>query len=369
MTTVAEPPTTAMTPIEHFAQANAEVQPGRQLEALRQSALAFREWFITTGTPDWIGSFDLVTLPYPTRFGLFRASLSPAPFLSLTNRLMVIRWHEPDGRSTTMLFEPSDVELGRRTPYFARLSQSTPDVFERLFAKPMGDVTMHLQRLGVDPADVDWITFDHLHTQDVRRWIGTTEPAPDISPGRPVSPVFPNAKLIVQRAELESLKALHPLQLPWYQPHAYNDLRPDSVLAIDGDVLLGPGVALLATPGHTIGNHTLVLNTETGVWAASENVIAAECLTPESSNIPGVRRWARNWSQEVILNANTIEDTARQYNSCVVEKTIVDRSRLDQRFLQFMPSSELTRNPLAPGTSPTFTHGGIFHGSLAPRAH
>ncbi len=357
-----------LVPIDAFAELHAEPQPGAQLQRVQGAARKFRQWFSGTGMPDWVGTFDLSTLPYPTKFGLWRAALSPTPFLTLTHRMLVVRWRDPDGRPRTLLFEPTDTELARRTPYFARLSASTPDIFERLFARPRGDVIGHLRRIGIDPASVDWITFDHLHTQDVRRWVGTAVPAPDISPGAPVRPLLPNARLIVQRAELESLRSLHPLQLPWYQPQAYTDLRSEGILAIDGDVLLGPGVALIATPGHTIGNHTLVLNTSTGIWASSENVIAAECLTPEHSRIPGVRRYAQNWAQEVILNANTLEDTASQYNSCVLEKTIVDKSRLDPRFVQFLPSSELTRNALSPGTSPTFAHLGVFHGTLTTRA-
>ena len=362
----AQGPAGQFSPISHFAAADRERQPGRQLELLRQAAPGFREWFRGTGMPDWIGTFDLVSLPYPTRFGLFRAALSPAPFLSLTHRLVIVRWREPDGRTRTLLFEPTDVELARRTPYFARLSESTPSVFEHAFSRPLGDVVTHLRSVGMEPGDVDWITFDHLHTQDVRRWIGTTEPAADLSPRSPVTALLPNAHLIVQHAELESLASLHPLQRPWYQPDAYTTLRPDSLTAIEGDVLIGPGVALLATPGHTIGNQTLVVNTETGIWASSENAIATECLTPEHSRIPGVRRYARTWEQEVILNANTLEETARQYNSCVLEKSIVDTSPADRRFLQFLPSSELTGSPFSPGTSPTFTHSGIFHGTLSP---
>ncbi len=364
MSTLTTAPVSAFTPIEHFAAVDAEVQPGRQLATVRAAAAEFRAWFPGTGTPDWVGTFDLSTLPYPTRFGLFRAALSPSPFVTLTHRLVVVRWREPDGRPRTLLFEPTDVELARRTPYFARLSERTPDVIERLLAQPRGDVLSHLRGLGMAPTDVDWITFDHLHTQDVRRWVGTTSPAADLSPRAPVEALLPNAKLIVQQAELDSLQALHPLQLPWYQPDTYTDLRSDALHPIQGGVLLGPGVALLATPGHTIGNHTLVLNTESGIWASSENVIATECLTPESSRIPGVARWAREWGEEVVLNANTLEDTARQYNSCVLEKSIVDRSRVDPRFAQFLPSSELTRSPISLGTSPTFTHNGIFHGSL-----
>jgi hypothetical protein len=352
--------------ISHFAAVARERQPGRQLDLIRQAAPGFREWFRTTGMPDWIGTFDLVSLPYPTRFGLFRAAISPAPYVSLTHRLVVVRWREPDGKPRVLLFEPTDVELARRTPYFARLSESTPAAFERAFARPLGDVLSHLRSVGIATGDVDWITFDHLHTQDVRRWVGTAEPAPDLSPTAAIPAALPRARLIVQRAELESLEALHPLQAPWYQASTFAALRQEALFPIDGDVLIGPGVALLATPGHTIGNQTLVVNTETGIWASSENVIAAECLTPEHSRIPGVRRYTRTWAQEIVLNANTLEDTARQYNSCVLEKSIVDVARADSRFLQFMPSSELTGTVLSPGTSPTFTHSGIFHGTLTP---
>jgi hypothetical protein len=65
-----------------------------------------------------------------------------------------------------------------------------------------------------------------------------------------------------------------------------------------------------------------------------------------------------------VLNANTIETTAEQYNSLILEKTLVDRAQSDPRFLQFFPSSELTAHRLAPGTKPTFTHSAIRHGRL-----
>jgi len=315
--------------------------PGARLAWLRERATAFRGEFASTGTPDSVTTCDLVTLPYPTRFGLFRATRAIAPFLSITNRMLVIRWRDTDGRPRVLLFEPSDVELGRNTPYFAELSRRTPRFIQSLLVKQHGSV------------------LEHLHTQDVRRWVGTTTPQDDL--GSVIAPAFPNAKLIVQRDELRSLACLHPLQRPWYQPDAYRAVPPDALLAVDGSRLLGPGVALVATPGHVAGNQTLVLNTSTGIWASSENAIAAECLTPEHSRMPGIARWAKAWQQEVILNANTIESTAEQYNSMVLEKTLVDRAQSDSRFLQFFPSSELTAAWTNPGTSPTFTHRAIQH--------
>ncbi len=355
--------------LDAFAAADAATTSGEQLRLIRAAAPRFRETFAATGKPDFVGTYDLVTLPYPTRYGLFRAGLSPLPFLAMTNRLIVVRWRDMvDGTRRTMLWEPSDVALGRNAPFYADLLRKTPPGFDRLAARLYGTVAAHVAALGIRPDEVDYLCFDHLHIQDVRRLLGTRGPAADLSPLAPVPALFPRARLIVQRRELAMLPDLHPLQRPWYQPATYDDLRPESLLVIEGDVLLGPGVALLATPGHTPGNHSLVLHTDTGIWASSENAVATECLTPEHSRIPGLRRWARSSGQELILNGNTIEATAAQYNSCIKEKLIVDRSRTDDRFLQFFPSAELTFTWLNPGAAPTFVHRRIAHGTVAAGA-
>lgn len=333
--------------------------PGARLRKVRAEGEAFRAELPTTGMPDSVVTCDLVTLPYPTRFGLFRASRSLAPFLSITNRMLVIRWTESDGTRRTLLFEPSDYEQGRYTPYFDRLGQRTPAAVERQIVTEHGRVLDHLARLGIDPADVDYLMFDHLHTQDLRRWVGTTAYQSDLG-AQPVA-AFPNAKVIVQRDELAAIADLHPLQQPWYQPTTYADVPAEAFLPIEGSVVLGPGVAVVKTPGHVFGNQSLVLNTSTGIWVSSENVIAAEALTPEHSKLPGLAAYARAWQHEVVLNANTIESTADQYNSIVLEKTLADRSQADPRFLQFFPSSELTAAWTNPGTKPTFAHRAITH--------
>ncbi|MFI2343012.1 hypothetical protein [Nocardia gamkensis] len=333
---------------------------GPALTWIRNRANDFRRDFASTGTPDSVHTCDLITLPYPTRFGLFRAAATLAPFLWIRNRMLVIRWHDTDGRRRTLLFEPSDHILGRNTPYFADLAAKLPNRLTVAMLPVHGTVEDHLQRLSITPDDVDFLMFDHLHTQDLRRWVGTTAPQPGFG-DTAIEPYFPNAKVIVQREELTAMAALHPLQVPWYQADTFTDLRPDAFAAIDGDVLLGPGVAVLKTPGHVFGNQSLVLNTSTGIWASSENAIAVEAIVPEHSSIPGLRRWSQRWSQEVVLNANTIETTAAQYNSLVLEKSIVDRSTRDSRFPQFFPSSELVAHWTSPGTTPTFSHHAIEH--------
>ncbi|MCS3778949.1 hypothetical protein [Tsukamurella ocularis] len=329
----------------------------------RDAATAFRADFLTSGTPDLVATKDLISLPYPTRYGLFRGSFVPTPFLSITNRMLIIRWTDSDGATRTLLFEPSDHELDSYTPYFAELERYTPSVARRLYVTEHNDVLTACREAGIAPEEVDYLAFDHLHTQDVRRWLGTTRPQADISPETPVPAAFPNARLLAQRVELDAMADLHPFQRPWYQPRTFVDLPPEKILALDGSVVLGPGVGLIATPGHAVGNQSLVLNTDTGIWAVSENAIATECLTPDASRIPGLARSARSWGHEVIINGNTLETTFEQYNSVVIEKTLVDRSQRDSRFLQFFPSSELTANVMNPGTSPTFTHRRITHRS------
>ncbi|WP_432187519.1 hypothetical protein [Streptomyces sp. Tue6028] len=339
--------------------------PGAQLRQIREQAMAFRKEFPTTGVPASVVTCDLVTLPYPTRFGLFRASRSIAPFLSITNRMLVIRWVDSAHRQQTLLFEPSDHEHGRYTPYFDNLSRRTPGFIERRVVIEHGTVLGHLKQLGIAPEEVDYLLFDHLHTQDLRRWVGTTAPQRDLRTQPQAA--FPNAKVIVQRDELAGMAELHPLQKPWYQPATYRAVPAEAFLPIDGSVVLGPGVAVVKTPGHVFGNQSLVLNTSTGIWVSSENVIAAEALTPQHSKLPGLAKWSRQWQQEIVLNANTIESTADQYNSVIFEKLLADRSQSDSRFLQFFPSSELTGMWTNPGTRPTFTHHHITHHAREPQ--
>jgi hypothetical protein len=342
--------------------------PGAELAAFVEATPDLKRDLVASGRPSGVATCDLVTLPYPTEFGLWRAARSPAPFLWITNRMLVVQWEEDDPasdppatRRRTLLWEPSDHERGDRTPYFARLEARNP-LPSRLFATVHGTVLGHLRSLGIDPADVDYLAFDHLHTQDVRRLLGTTRPAPDLgSPEGPLEGWFPNATLLVHRREWETLRHLHPLQAPWYQPETYADLPADRLALLDEDVLLGPGVALIATPGHTAGNVSLALHTDGGVWTSSENGVAAESWAPRASRIPGVRAFAVEWAQEVVLNANTLEFASWQYDSMIVERLLADASP-DAPFPQCFPSSELTPHRLAPGVRPTHVHGSIAHG-------
>src|SRR5690606_7673667 len=113
----------------------------------------------------------------------------------------------------------------------------------------------------------------------IRPWLGTQE-----TPG-----YFPNAKLLVMRQEWESTRALLPTQAQWYCPGGIDGIPEDRIEFLDGDTQIGPGVALIHSPGHTEGNHSIVVRTTEGIYVTSENGVSVDSYSPLSSGIPGLR--------------------------------------------------------------------------------
>jgi hypothetical protein len=258
------------------------------------------------------------------------------------------------GRTITILVNPSDAERSAKAPYFARLEQRFGSLATRLLSKFHTTIGAALDRWGITPDLVDYVTFDHLHVQDVR---GLLAPGPD---GRAF---LPNARLLAQRAELDTLIALHPLQVEWYIPQCLEGIPADRIVALDGDYAIGSGFAIVRTPGHTMGNHSLVVVTDRGAWTISENGICVDAYAPGSSSIRGVARHARELGVEVILNANTREGSLDQYTSMVLEKTLADAVPDRPELPQHFSSSELVAHPLAIGLAPSYTHEAIAFGT------
>jgi glyoxylase-like metal-dependent hydrolase (beta-lactamase superfamily II) len=367
MTTTTMPAT--FTPIgDRLPLPSLDETPAAALRRIREQAPEFREWFRETGVLTGVATRGLVTLPYPRQFALWEACTARTKYVWMTNRMFVVRWEE-GGRTRTLVAEPSDYDLGIDTPYLRhaidRLPMSEERALKLLFVRHPR-VTEHLAALGIRPEDVDYLVFDHLHTQDIRRLVGTTTPQPDLGYANgPVPATFPNAKLIVQRVELDHVRDAHPFQARFHQPWTYADIDESKLLVIDGSVLVAPGLALLRTPGHTLGNQTIVMNApERGVMTSSENGVAVECYAPRHSTLPGVAKFAKRWDYEVILNFNTPEWASWQYNSMVAESLIADPIP-GTPFRNVVPSSELARHRLAPRITPTYAHGDLTLGRVA----
>jgi hypothetical protein len=265
-----------------------------------------------------------------------------------------------NGALKSLLFNPTDLEAAAATPYFARLRRYVPRKLEGLVASRFDPLEAQIGALGLAPEDLDYVAFDHFHTQDLRSLLGTTDGGQRSR--------FPNATLLAPKAEWDDWDDLHPMQRAWFVEDGKKGVDTARVAFTDGDLALGDGVLLLRTPGHTRGNQTLFLNTDSGVWGISECGTSADNWSPLESKIPGLAAVCRAQDLDVILNANTPELAADQYTSMVLERTMVDRVRRAPGFVQMFPSSEVTPSLLAPGLKPTILHRAITSGEVAPAA-
>jgi hypothetical protein len=331
---------------------------GARLDAVRRAGRKLRERILAAGAARCVRTVDLATFPYPTRYGLQGVASSPAPYLFMRNRMQLVQV-AAGSRTVSILVNPTDPERSAAAPYFARLTERYGETASRLLSTFHTTIPDALAAWGVAPDAIDYVTFDHLHVQDVR---GLLAPGPG---GRAF---LPNAKLLVQRPELDTLAQLHPLQVEWYIPDCLTGVPADRIVALDGDFSIGGGFAIVRTPGHTGGNHSLVIVTGSGAWTISENGICVDAYAPGVSRIRGIARHSREAGVEVILNANTREGSLDQYTSMVLEKTLADSVPERPELPQHFSSSELVPHVLAPGLAPTHTHGAITHGEIAARS-
>ena len=264
------------------------------------------------------------------------------------------------GALKTLLFNPTDIEGSRATPFFARMLEGMPKFAEELVAPKYPSLEAQLESHGVRAADIDYVAFDHFHTQDLRRLLGTTDGAHRAR--------FPNARLLAPRNEWDDWDRLHPMQRAWFVADGKRSVDESRVVLTDGDHRLGDGVALVRTPGHTSGNQTLFVATEKGVWGCAENGTCADNYAPLDSKIPGLRRHACMYDVDLLMNMNTPEYGADQYNSMTLERTVVDRVPHAPAFVQMFCSSEVTPSALAPGLSPTIVFGALSSGNVIAKS-
>ena len=307
-------------------------------------------------------SADMVRVPYPTWYaysGVYTQSTYKFPYLHILNRIFIIQYHDFLGELKTLLFSPSDIEADRETPFFKRLTEKMPNwsPLESVVAPIIRDVAGALAEVGLSPEDVDYISYDHLHTQDIRRWLGTKDKAA----------YFPNAKILIHKQEWQSTGALLPVQADWYCPNGIEGVDPDKVIQFTGSIQLGEGVALVHTPGHTEGNHSLVARVPDGIRVTSENGVGADAYAPMNSKVNAIRRYAKDTGIEVILNGNTLEGSNEQYISMVIEKTIAGPSK-NPDFPNCASSSEATPYWLIPGHKVSHLIGEAKFGSLQKKS-
>lgn len=145
-----------------------------------------------------------------------------------------------------------------------------------------GRLPESLAAAGIDRADVDSVVLTHLHTDHVG-WAVVTEEAVTTSGDGPSvdrSPFFPNAEYVLQRAEADAVDALNPgLRAALLEPlQAAGQLR-----LLDGDAPLRDGARVVATPGHTPGHQSVLVDSgrESALVTGDLLVHAVQLLYPD----------------------------------------------------------------------------------------
>lgn len=341
---------------------------GDRLKAVRAAATAYKKRFVQQGQVRAVKSVDVAGAPYPVSYGFDNAVSVPSlPLVTMINRMVVVQYDDWQARVRTLVFEPTVPAGSAEAPFYNNLQKLMNKIPFGAFAgkailKYFNEPDVALAKVGLQPGDVDFCTFDHLHVQDPRMILGSTEIIANET--QPRRALFGDAKMLTHRRELATLENLHPMQWAWYVNNGLRGVDRDKFVLFDGDIELGSGIALLWTPGHTDGNHSLVINTPDGVWVSSENGIALDNWQPELSRIPGVRRYHEQFGREICPNANTLEDPLDQYDSMIKEKIMADTCTDDPRWLQILPSTELAPWKRFWPVVPTYCHGGIEYGRI-----
>ncbi len=332
---------------------------GARLRAARLQGERLRHTFASGPRVVSVRTLPLTTFVYPTRYAFGGFAFSPVPFVTMTHRCTLVQFMQ-EGALKNLLFNPTDIAAARTAPFFARLVEQFGETFTKLLAKSFDRLEDQLGKVGILPADIDYVAFDHFHVQDLRPLLGTRDGA--------YTTRFPNAVLLAVKNEWDDWDDLHPYQRAWFVHDGKQGVKEEQVCLGTGDYMLGDGVMLLRTPGHTSGNQTLFLNTEQGVWGISENGTSTDNWSPLDSKIAGLAFTCKKQDLDIVVNSNTPEGGADQYTSMVLERTIVDRVKRAPAFVQMFPSSEVTPALTAVGLTPTVVHGELRFGDVSRAA-
>jgi N-acyl homoserine lactone hydrolase len=154
------------------------------------------------------------------------------------------------GASKQILVDSGPCDPDFAEKYHAKLKQNQDELLNN-----------RLNRVGVNPKDIDLVILTHLHWDHCYNL-----------------ELFKNARFLVQKKELHYAVSPLPLHKPAFEAQVEGVIPPwvkiyDRLITIDGDLALEPELEIVLLPGHTPGLQGLVVKTEFGRF-----LIASDCL-------------------------------------------------------------------------------------------
>jgi N-acyl homoserine lactone hydrolase len=110
-----------------------------------------------------------------------------------------------------------------------------------------------LSDIGVSPEEINLVIFTHLHWDHAGN-----------------NRIFPNARFIVQKKELDYLLSPEPKVKAGYEVDLVLQTKYETV---DGDCEIIPGISVVLTPGHTVGMQCVVVETASGKFILGGDLI------------------------------------------------------------------------------------------------
>ncbi len=135
-----------------------------------------------------------------------------------------------------------------------------PDLEERI-GFPVLHFEDALASVGWTPEDVDIIIHTHLHNDHCEN-----------------DGLCTNAKVYVQKAELDFFHDPHPIDHRYYP----DVLEGVNLVTVEGDATIMDGITVLFTPGHTPGGQSVVVETARG-----KAIITGLCCNAENFPVGG----------------------------------------------------------------------------------
>jgi len=160
---------------------------------------------------------------------------------------------------TDNFLDPSNVVLEQNAPIVnigdKLILFDTGMGTSKLFGPTTGRLQKSIAEAGIKPGDIDAVVCSHAHIDHIGGIVDAND-----------KPLFPNAQIYISQADLEFWTDEGKLGSPLkdFIVHARKNLMPvrDRVVFYkDGQEFL-PGVTAMAAPGHTVGHHMFMVQSE-----------------------------------------------------------------------------------------------------------